>query len=113
MKYFVTGGASFIGSKLTSRMFADDHTVVGFDNFSSGQQEFNAIALSLSVFTLVHADPLSLPTLDDTMKSMDLVFPLDTNTDVRFGPEHPRKDLEQNTIETFNVLKARQTGILV
>ena len=34
------------------------------------------------------------------------VFHLAANADVRFGTEHPRKDLEQNTIATCNVLEA-------
>src|SRR5262249_12955643 len=38
------------------------------------------------------------------------VFPLAANADVRFGLEHPRKDLEQNTIATFNVLEAMRAG---
>jgi UDP-glucose 4-epimerase len=41
-----------------------------------------------------------------------VVFHLAANADVRFGLEHPRKDLEQNTIATFNVLEAmRSNGI--
>jgi UDP-glucose 4-epimerase len=32
------------------------------------------------------------------------------NADVRFGLQHPRKDLEQNTIATFNVLEAMRTN---
>jgi UDP-glucose 4-epimerase len=40
------------------------------------------------------------------------VFHLAANADVRFGLEHPRKDLEQNTLATFNVLEAmRASGI--
>jgi UDP-glucose 4-epimerase len=42
----------------------------------------------------------------------DIVFHLAASADVRFGTEHPRKDLEQNTIATFNVLEAmRSSGI--
>jgi UDP-glucose 4-epimerase len=37
------------------------------------------------------------------------VFHLAANADVRFGLEHPRRDLEQNTIATFNVLEAMRT----
>jgi UDP-glucose 4-epimerase len=40
------------------------------------------------------------------MEGVDLVFHLAANADVRFGLEHPRRDLEQNTIATFNVLEA-------
>jgi UDP-glucose 4-epimerase len=35
-----------------------------------------------------------------------MVFHLAANADVRFGPDHPRTDLEQNTIATSNVLEA-------
>ena len=46
------------------------------------------------------------------MAGCDFVFHLAANADVRFGTEHPRKDLEQNTIATFNVLEAmRANGI--
>jgi UDP-glucose 4-epimerase len=46
------------------------------------------------------------------MKGLDFVFHLAANADVRLGVEHPRKDLEQNTIATHNVLNAmRQNGI--
>ncbi len=46
------------------------------------------------------------------MRGCDFVFHLAANADVRFGTEHPRKDLDQNTIATFNVLEAmRAHGI--
>ena len=39
-------------------------------------------------------------------------FILAANADVRFGTEHPRRDLEQNTIATYNVLEAmRRNGV--
>jgi UDP-glucose 4-epimerase len=40
----------------------------------------------------------------------DFVFHLAANADVRFGTQHPRKDLEQNTIATFNVLEAMRAS---
>jgi UDP-glucose 4-epimerase len=40
------------------------------------------------------------------------VIHLAANADVRFGPQHPTKDLQQNTIATVNLLEAmRQTGV--
>jgi UDP-glucose 4-epimerase len=46
------------------------------------------------------------------MQGAEFVFHLAANADVRFGTEHPRKDLEQNTIATYNVLEAmRANGI--
>ncbi len=40
MKAFVTGAAGFIGSTLVDRLLADQHSVVGYDNFSTGQETF-------------------------------------------------------------------------
>src|SRR5208337_2825838 len=40
----------------------------------------------------------------------DTVFHLAANADVRFGLEHPSKDLNQNTIATFNVLEAMKAN---
>jgi UDP-glucose 4-epimerase len=46
------------------------------------------------------------------MHGSEFVFHLAANADVRFGTEHPRRDLEQNTIATQNVLEAmRYNGI--
>ena len=46
------------------------------------------------------------------MRGADLVFHFAANADVRFGTEHPRRDLEQNTIATYNVLEAmRAAGV--
>jgi UDP-glucose 4-epimerase len=46
------------------------------------------------------------------MKGCDVVFHLAANADVRFGLQHPRRDLEQGTIATFNVLEAmRASGV--
>jgi UDP-glucose 4-epimerase len=46
------------------------------------------------------------------MSGCDFVFHLSANADVRFGTEHPRKDVEQSILATFNVLEAmRANGI--
>jgi len=110
MKYLITGSAGFIGSNLTDRLLAGGHTVVGYDNFSTGQQEFIAPALLSPNFTLVHGDTLNLDTLTHAMTGSDFVFHFAANADVRFGTEHPRKDLEQNTIATYNVLEAMRVN---
>jgi UDP-glucose 4-epimerase len=111
MRAFVTGGAGFIGSSLADRLLADGHTVVAFDNFSTGRRSFLSAASGHPRFTMIEGDTLDLPALTRAMAGSDTVFHLAANADVRFGPDDPKRDLEQNTIATFHVLEAmRVTG---
>ena len=111
-KIFVTGAAGFIGSNLVERLLNEGKTVVGWDNFSTGQPEFLTAANQHPNFKLIRGDNLDLLALTAAMVECDTVFHLAANADVRFGLEHPDKDLQQNTVATFNVLEAmRANGI--
>lgn len=111
-KAFITGVAGFIGSNMADRLLADGISVVGWDDFSTGQEEFLKNALQHPNFQLVRGDNLDPEALTAAMVGCDTVFHFAANADVRFGLNHPRKDLEQNTIATFNVLEAmRSNGI--
>ena len=112
MKYFITGVAGFIGSSLADRLLAEGHEVVGWDDFSTGQEPFLKGAVRLGGFRLVRGDNLDLPALTAAMAGAEFVFHFGANADVRFGLEHPGKDLQQNTVATFNVLEAmRANGV--
>jgi UDP-glucose 4-epimerase len=102
----VTGAAGFIGSNLTDRLLQNGQRVRGFDNFSTGRPEFLESALRSPSFDLREGDLLDLPKLKAAMADVETVYHLAANADVRHGPEHTRKDLEQNTIGTANVLEA-------
>ena len=112
MKAFVTGVAGFIGSNLADRLLADGHEVVGWDNLSTGQLRFLEGAMRQPGFRLARGDTLDLPGMTSAMAGCDTVFHFAANADIRDGWSHPRRDLEQNTIATFNVLEAmRANGI--
>lgn len=112
MRAIVTGGAGFIGSNLVDRLLADGYGVVAIDNFSTGQRQFLAQALQHPSFTLIEADLFTMPDLARHLAGADVVFHLAANADVRRGPEQTRRDLEQNTIVTYNVLDAmREAGV--
>jgi UDP-glucose 4-epimerase len=112
MSYLVTGCAGFIGSNLVDRLLSAGKSVVGVDNFSTGQLRFLAGALGNSNFKFIELDLLDIDSLKRAFNGVNVVFHLAANADVRFGTDHPRKDLEQNTIVTYNVLEAmRVNGI--
>ena len=111
MRVLVTGAAGFIGSHMVDRLLSAGHSVVGFDNMSTGQRRFLEGALLHPQFSFEQADLLDPKSLGQAMKGAELVVHFAANADVRFGTEHPRKDLDQNTIATWNVLEAmREQG---
>ena len=111
-KAFVTGAAGFIGSTLADRLLARGDAVVGWDNLSTGLVEFLSEARKSERFRFVEGDTLDRAAMADAMAGCDTVFHMAANADVRFGTEHPERDLQQNTIATFNVLEAmRANGV--
>jgi UDP-glucose 4-epimerase len=108
----ITGGAGFIGSNLADRLLEGGVEVTVIDNFSTGRREFLAGAACAAGVRILEGDVLDAATLEDAMEGCDWVFHLQANADLRRGLEHPRRDLEQNTIATANVLEAmRARGV--
>jgi UDP-glucose 4-epimerase len=107
VSYFVTGCAGFIGSHLVDRLLMQGNQVIGYDNLSTGFLEFLRMAKQFSSFKFIRGDCLDQTTLLANMPShCDGVFHFAANADVRDGIKHTEKDLQQNTIATFNVLEA-------
>ena len=111
-RVLVTGGAGFIGSNLVDALAASGVEVVIYDDFRTGRRPFVENALGTGLATLVEADVLDQATLTGAMQGCDLVVHLAANADVRYGLDHPTRDLEQNTIATSCVLEAmRAAGV--
>jgi len=104
----VTGCAGFIGSNFLDRLISQGYFVVGLDNFTSGKRNFLQNSLGSKNFIFLEIDLLDSDKLKNIFSIYDceIVFHFSANADVRFGTDHPRKDLEQNTIVTYNVLEA-------
>ena len=112
MRYFVTGCAGFVGSTLTDRLLRDGHSVVGFDDFSTGRQTFVADALAHPDFSLHRGDLRDAEAVRSAAQGCETIVHLAANADVRFGADHPLRDFEQNVGVTMNVLEAaRLNGI--
>ena len=113
MNYFVTGGAGFIGSSLADELAAKPgNQIIIYDNMSTGMHEFLESLKQKENVKVIFGDVLDERLLLESMKGIDFVFHFSANADVRFGPDHPKRDLEQNTIATHNVLEAmRLNGV--
>lgn len=110
--FIVTGCSGFIGSNFVDKMLQLGHKVIGVDNFSTGQKRFLDKALQNPNFKFFEFDLLDLDQLKKSFAGGEFVVHFSANADVRFGTDHPGRDLEQNTIATYNVLEAmRVNGI--
>jgi UDP-glucose 4-epimerase len=107
-KFVVTGGAGFIGSHFVDTALAKGHSVLCLDNFSTGKKFFLEAALQNKNFKLVELDITHFDNLSKAVSDFkpDWVIHFSANADVRRGTDHPRKDLDQNTIGTWNVIES-------
>ena len=106
MKFFVTGGAGFIGSNMVDLLLSRGHNVVAYDNMGTGREQFLKGAFDNSHFNFVQADLSDTPKLEAAMKGADVVVHFAANADVRNGLNQRYKDIEINTIGTYQVLEA-------
>ncbi len=105
-RYFVTGGAGFIGSHLVDRLLEQGNQVTAYDKLALGRSQWLDEASRHDRFSLVQADMLDSDTLTRTMAGHDVVCHLGANTDIPGGAADPQLDLKNCTIATSNVLEA-------
>lgn len=111
MKYFVTGGAGFIGTNLCHYLLKTQNAeVTVFDNFSNGRREFTQPLMSDARYKVIEADILDLESLSRAIKGHDCVVHLAANADISASAKQTDLDLKQTVIATFNVLEAMRQG---
>jgi len=104
-RYFVTGGAGFIGSHLVDRLVERGGVTV-YDNLSSGRREFLEQHFGRDGFNFIEADLLDFDALKGAIGGHDVVFHLAANPDVRAGITATDLDLKAGIIASYNVLEA-------
>ncbi|MCF7799640.1 NAD-dependent epimerase/dehydratase family protein [Candidatus Babeliales bacterium] len=105
MKYFITGGAGFIGSNMVDALI-NDHDVTVFDNLSSGKISFLQKHLDKKKFKFIKGDLSDLDHLKSVMGQQDIVIHFASNPDIAKGMYQTDLDLKQGTILTYNILEA-------
>lgn len=114
LNFFVTGGAGFIGSSFVDRALEQGHTVCVFDNLSTGKELFLMQAKGHPKFKFIKGDIREFDQISKAISTSkaDWIIHLAANADIRFGLDRPRRDLDYNTIGTWNVVEsARVAGI--
>lgn len=113
-KYFIAGGAGFIGSHLTVKILKEetDSFVTIYDNFSSGKKWHLAEFLNHKNLKIVDADIKDADTLKREMKSNDVVYHFASNPDISKAVTQPEIDFWEGTYLTNNIIEAmRVNGI--
>lgn len=106
-KIIVTGGAGMIGSSLVLKLLEKENEVLVLDNLTSGKIENLSKAQKFKNFKFENADIKNLNSLIKYFNGAEEIFHLAANPDIKFTPgESTDKDLNENTIGTYNVLEA-------
>ena len=111
MRYIVTGGSGFVGSRLISTLLESGHSVIAMDNLSRGSlnnisgfrdnPNFLFLKVNLDNYEeLIQYQPSNL--------KIDAVWHLAANSDIPAGVKDPKIDLRDTFMSTFNILRYMQ-----
>src|ERR1700678_1698920 len=113
-RYFIVGGAGFIGSHFTDRLLSNPEIagVTLYDNFTSGREWHFEHHLNDPRFQVVRGEVGDLETLTKAMAGHDVVIHLASNPDIARAATEPEVDFYQGTALTNNVVEAmRRAGV--
>jgi len=113
-RWFIVGGAGFIGSHFTDELLASTSTaqVTLYDNFSSGREWHYERHLHEPRLRVVRADVKDTDALQSAIAGHDFVIHLASNPDIALAATDPDIDFREGTYLTRQVLEAmRVTGV--
>lgn len=105
-RWFVTGGAGFIGSHVVDLLVSQGCPVTVYDNLSLSTDRFIADYVRQKKITFYQKDLLDQGALTDALAGHDIVWHLASNTDIPSGVTNLRMDLDNDVIATCNLLEA-------
>jgi UDP-glucose 4-epimerase len=109
-KYFVVGGAGFIGSHFCDHLLgAGARAVTLYDNFSSGREWHFAHHAGDARLRVVRGNVEDTAALAAAMDGHDVVIHLASNPDIARAAREPTIDFTQGTVLTQSVVEAMRT----
>lgn len=105
-KYFIIGGAGFIGSHLVKELLKYDNFVRIYDNFSSGKMYHLSDIQNERNLDIIKADVKDFDKLKESMKGFDVVYHFASNPDIAKAMKQPDIDFWEGTYLTNNVVEA-------
>jgi UDP-glucose 4-epimerase len=107
-RFFIVGGAGFIGSHFTDMLLAQDgvKSVTIYDNLTSGREWHFAKHSSNSKFKFVKGDVKDIESLKRAMDGSEVVIHLASNPDIAKAATEPDIDFREGTYLTERVLEA-------
>src|SRR5262249_61742590 len=112
-RYFIAGGAGFIGSHFTDRLLSDSSVAVVtlYDNFSSGREWHYEHHRNDSRLRIIRGDVKNIDALTSAMRGHEVVIHLASNPDIARAVVEPEIDFREGTLLTNNVVEAmRRSG---
>jgi UDP-glucose 4-epimerase len=108
LRYFIAGGAGFIGSHFTDHLLSDPSVaaVALYDNFSSGRDwhyEHHRDDLRLRI---IRGDVKDIDSLTAAIRGHDIVIHLASNPDIARAVNEPEIDFSEGTLLTNNIVEA-------
>jgi UDP-glucose 4-epimerase len=113
-RYFIVGGAGFIGSHFTDRLLSDPSTTVVtlYDNFSSGREWHFEHHAGDERLRVIRGEVENLDCLTRAIREHDVVIHLASNPDIARAATEPEVDFYQGTVLTNNVVESmRRAGV--
>ena len=106
MRFFITGGAGFIGGHLAEALLAEGHSVVIVDDLSTGSKDNLAAVADDPKLEFIEADILETDDMAKLLKGVDMVFHLAAAVGVELVVRDPVRTIVTNVHGTERVLRA-------
>lgn len=111
-KYFITGGAGFIGFHLSKRLLEKGAMVIGFDNMNDYydvtlKEDRLTILKQFEQYTFVKGDLASKEDVDAVFRQYapEIVMNLGAQAGVRYSIDNPNAYMQSNMVGFLNILE--------